>query len=117
MACVGAWSHYVSVVGRASLWRSRPFEQSRLLFIDASGMKIGLAFTRRIVRRRTLLKATPALALAVSSAGLIRTVIGDDRNPPAGAETEELRMADAPRTPPTKVTVERREQIVLIGIN
>jgi enoyl-CoA hydratase len=80
-------------------------------------MKIGLAFARRFVRRRTLLKATPALAFAAWPAGFTRTVSAGDRNRPAGAETEELKMADAPRTPTTKVTVERRAQIVLIGIN
>ena len=80
-------------------------------------MKKGSRFAGRIVRRRTLLKATPALALAVSPAGLIRAVGADDRNRPSAAETEELRMADAPRTPTSKVTVERRAEIVLIGIN
>jgi enoyl-CoA hydratase len=80
-------------------------------------MKIAWASVRRAVRRRTLLMATPALAFAALPAGLIRTVSADDRNRPAGAETEELRMADAPRTPTTKVTIERRSQIVLIGIN
>jgi len=80
-------------------------------------MKIGLAFARGVVRRRTLLKATPALAFAAWPAGFIRTVSAGDTSRPAGAETEGLRMADAPRTPTTKVTVERRAQIVLIGIN
>ena len=78
---------------------------------------MGLALARRVVRRRTLLKATPALAFAVSPAGLIRTVSADDRSRPAGAEAEEQKMADAPRTPTSKVTIERRGQIVLIGIN
>jgi len=80
-------------------------------------MKKGSRFAGRIVRRRTLLKATPALAFAVSPAGFIRAVSADDRNRPSAAETEELRMADAPRTPTSKVTVERRAEIVLIGIN
>ena len=80
-------------------------------------MKMGLTFARRVVRRRTLLKATSALAFAISPAGLIRTVSADDRSRPAGAEAEEQKMAGAPRTATTKVTVERRGQIVLIGIN
>src|SRR5262245_47676889 len=80
-------------------------------------MKKGSRFGGRIVRRRTLLKATPALAFAVSPAGFIRAVSADDKNRSSAAETEELRMADAPRTPTSKVTVERRAQIVLIGIN
>src|SRR5262245_48852577 len=75
------------------------------------------ASARRVVRPRTLLMATPALAFAALPAGLIRTVSVDDRNWLAGADTEELRMADAPRTPTTKVTIERRSQIALIGIN
>jgi hypothetical protein len=79
-------------------------------------MKIASAFARRVVRRRTLLKATAVLVFTASPAGLIPTVGADDRSRPAGAETEELRMTDAPRTPTTKVTVERRAQIVLRGI-
>src|SRR5262249_18850636 len=47
----------------------------------------------------------------------IRAVSADDKNRSSAAETEELRMADAPRTPTSKVSVERRAQIVLIGIN
>src|SRR5262245_54686492 len=80
-------------------------------------MELDPAFLRRAVRRRTLLKATPVLAVAASPSGLIRTVSADDRSRAAGAGTEELRMTDAARTPTTKVTVERRAQIVLIGIN
>src|SRR5262245_8738313 len=73
---------------------------------------------RHRLRRRTFLQATAGLALTVSPAAF---VIGGGRakdgKRPAPAETEELKMSGAPGTTTTKITVERRGQIVLNGIN
>ena len=74
-------------------------------------MRRGPAFAHRAVRRRSFLQATVGLALA--PAGLARAVAADDGK----ARTERVDMMDRPRTPTTKVTVERRGQIVLIGLN
>jgi enoyl-CoA hydratase len=71
----------------------------------------------RVVRRRNFLKATVGLALAVESAGVVRAARADDGRRPAGAQTGEVKMIDRPRASTTKITVERRGQIVLIGIN
>src|SRR5215510_10163298 len=77
-------------------------------------MSKGDPWRHDLVRRRGFLKATASLALAVSAAGKVRA---DDGKRPAEAEVKELKMSDMPRTPTSKVTVERRGQIVLIGIN
>src|SRR5262245_32259995 len=65
-----------------------------------------------LVGRRGFLKATASLALAVSAAGKVRADDGKRQ-----AEVKELKMGDMPRTPTSKVTVERRGQVVVIGIN
>ena len=75
----------------------------------------GPLIAHRLVRRRTVLKATAGLVLAASPAGLVGAARADDRR--HTPETQELKMSEPPRTSATKVTVERRGHIVLIGIN
>jgi enoyl-CoA hydratase/carnithine racemase len=70
-----------------------------------------------VVVRRAVLKALAGLALAIPPAGRMRAVHAKDGTRPQAAGTEEaLKMADALRTS-SKVTVERRGNVVLIGIN
>jgi enoyl-CoA hydratase len=72
-----------------------------------------------LFERRSLLKA--AAALGGLSALLGRAVVAhaDGQSGDAGIEgsSDQVKMADIPRSSATKVTVERRGQIVLIGIN
>ena len=67
-----------------------------------------------VVQRRDLLQAAASLAFAVSATGSARA--GDERRPTEG-QLQELQMTDLPPTPTTKVTIERRGPIVLIGLN
>src|SRR5262245_57814912 len=82
-------------------------------------MSKGISRPHRPVKRRTFLQATAAgLALAVAPAArIIGGVRADDGKRPALLETQELKMSERPGTTTTKVTVERRGPIVLIGIN
>jgi enoyl-CoA hydratase len=72
-----------------------------------------------LFERRSLLKA--AAALGGLSALFARAVVAhaDGQSGDAGIEapSDRVKMADIPRSSTTKVTVERRGQIVLIGIN
>jgi enoyl-CoA hydratase len=72
-----------------------------------------------LFERRSLLKA--AAALGGLSALFARAVVAhaDGQSGDAGIEapSDQVKMADIPRSSTTKVTVERRGQIVLIGIN
>lgn len=75
-------------------------------------MNIGALF-----ERRSLLKAAAALGGLSTFAGR-RGALADERSKASEvAATGEVRMADIPLGPDAKVTVERRGQIVLIGIN
>jgi enoyl-CoA hydratase len=67
-----------------------------------------------VVKRRDFLQAAASLALAVSPTGIARA--GDERRPTEG-QLQELQMTDLPPTPTTKVTVQHRGPIVLIGLN
>src|ERR1700719_2182317 len=69
--------------------------------------------------RRSLLKAGALLGGLWTVIGRAATAHAQERNRDAGSEVppEEVRMADIPFSATTKVTVERRGQIVLIGIN
>src|SRR5262245_54106427 len=67
-----------------------------------------------VVRRRGFLQAAASLALAVAGPGIARA--GDETRPTEGP-LQEVQMTDLPATPTTKVTVQRRGPIVLIGLN
>ena len=72
-----------------------------------------------LFERRSLLKAGALLGGLWTVIGRAATAHAQERNRDAGSEVppEEVRMADIPFSATTKVTVERRGQIVLIGIN
>jgi len=74
--------------------------------------------TYRLVQRRSFLTGSASLALGVLPTGVVvRSSEADAGSHPAEPQAKELQMSDAPRSPTAKVTVERRGQIVLIGIN
>jgi enoyl-CoA hydratase len=72
-----------------------------------------------LFERRTLLKAAAALGGLSALFGRAFVAHADGQGGDAGIEapSDQVKMADIPRSSTTKVTVERRGQIVLIGIN
>lgn len=71
--------------------------------------------TTRKVGRRAVLKGTMmAAATAAASAAATATGLAQAQAPPAEPAT---RLADAPLGPSVTVTVERRDDIVLVGLN
>src|SRR5277367_1566215 len=71
-----------------------------------------------VTERRDLLKAGLMLGGYAGLTSLASTVArGDEIKAGAGSASNKIRMSDIPLSPNTKVTVERRGAIVLIGIN
>jgi enoyl-CoA hydratase/carnithine racemase len=72
-----------------------------------------------IFERRTLLKATAAVGSLLPFSSMAAAAAASPAPDKAGdlITTSAVRMVDVPLAPTTKVTVERRGQIVLIGIN
>jgi enoyl-CoA hydratase len=72
-----------------------------------------------LFERRSLLKAAAALGGLSTLFGRVHVAHADERSKNAVVEgpSGEVRMADIPLSSTTKVTVERRGQVVLIGIN
>jgi enoyl-CoA hydratase len=72
-----------------------------------------------LFERRSLLKAAAALGGLSALFGRAVVAHADRQSGDAGIEgsSDQVKMADIPRSSATKVTVERRGQIVLIGIN
>jgi enoyl-CoA hydratase len=72
-----------------------------------------------LFERRSLLKAAAALGglSALSGRGAAAQADGQNSDVAIEAPSDQLKMADIPLSSTAKVTVERRGQIVLIGIN
>jgi len=72
-----------------------------------------------VFERRTLLKAAAAVGSLVTLSGRSARASAESQNHDGGNEVSvgETRMADIAFSSTTKVTVERRGQIVLIGVN
>jgi enoyl-CoA hydratase/carnithine racemase len=73
-----------------------------------------------LLKRRTLLKAAAglgALSTVLGRAAIANAQERKDGADGAGSSSDAVRMADIPLSPNAKVAVERRGQIVLIGIN
>lgn len=72
-----------------------------------------------VVQRRSLLKGVAAFGgtSALFGFGSITRAGAQDDEGQAGTPPEEVTMKEIPISPTTKVTIERRRQIVLIGIN
>jgi enoyl-CoA hydratase len=73
-----------------------------------------------LFKRRTLLKAAAglgALSTVLGRAAIAHAQERKESADDAASSSDEVRMADIPLSPNAKVTVERRGQIVLIGIN
>src|SRR5262245_66443960 len=68
----------------------------------------------RPFRRRSFLKAAASLTLAVAPLGVVAA--SDQRRRRQG-EPKEFKMTDRPATPTTKLTVQRKGQVVLFGLN
>jgi enoyl-CoA hydratase len=70
------------------------------------------------IGRRDFLKATAALSCTALVAGISLTRADEAREPDKGPSIASgRRMADVPKSNDHKITIERRDQIVLIGIN
>src|SRR5262249_4429366 len=71
-----------------------------------------------LLGRRGLLQAAAFGGLSTLSGGsVVARAQGQDSNVGSAAPPDAVRMADIPLGPSAKITVERRGQIVLIGIN
>ena len=72
-----------------------------------------------LFERRSLLKAGDALGALSTVFARAATVHAEERNHDVGSEapSNEVKMADIPFSSTAKVTIERRAQIVLMGIN
>jgi enoyl-CoA hydratase len=72
-----------------------------------------------LFERRSLLKAGAALGALSTVFARAATVHAEERNHDVGSEapSNEVKMADIPFSSTAKVTIERRAQIVVIGIN
>jgi enoyl-CoA hydratase len=72
-----------------------------------------------LLGRRSLLKAAAAFGGVWTLSGRAATADAQERSSDAAGSptSDEVRMADVPFSPTTKVTVERRGPVVLIGIN
>lgn len=69
------------------------------------------------IDRRSLLKALAALSSLSTMFGLASVTRADETGSAPGAASDELKMPEVPLSSGAKITVERRGQIVLIGIN
>ena len=71
-----------------------------------------------VLERRSVLKAAAAMG-GLSTLALLPGVVAhaEEQESSAAATPQETRLADIPFSPTAKVTVERRGQIVLMGIN
>jgi enoyl-CoA hydratase len=67
--------------------------------------------------RRSLLKALAALSSLSTMFGLATVTRADEPGSGAGVASDELQMPEVPLSSGAKITVERRRQIVLLGIN
>ncbi|WP_226068381.1 enoyl-CoA hydratase-related protein [Dickeya zeae] len=69
--------------------------------------------------RRTLIKATATLAAAVPTMAMATSALGAEQTPSPTTETatQPTTLAEVPPEPNTKLSIERRGQIVLLGLN
>ncbi len=70
-----------------------------------------------LFERRSLLKAGAALGGLSAVFAQVEAAQSEEQSHAVGAPSDEMKMVDIPFGPTAKVTVERRGQIVLIGIN
>jgi enoyl-CoA hydratase len=70
-----------------------------------------------LFERRSLLKAGAALGGLSALFARVEAAQSEEQSHDAGTASDETTMTDIPFSPTAKVTVERRGQIVLIGIN
>jgi enoyl-CoA hydratase len=70
-----------------------------------------------LFKRRSLLKAGAALGGLSAVFAQVEAAQSEEQNHGVGDASDEVTMVDIPLGPTAKVTVERRGQIVLIGIN
>ena len=73
---------------------------------------------KRLFERRSLLKAGAALGALSAIFARATAAHAEERSNSVGSEapSDEVRMADIPFSSTAKITIERRGQIVLIGI-
>src|SRR5271156_955721 len=97
------------LLGGARRWRGR----NRNCATGEIRMDIEIA-----TERRDVFKALAALGALTSLSGLTTSVARADESTEAvEPPSRQVRMVDIPLSPDAKITVERREAIVLIGIN